>query len=135
MFGRIHAVTRAFSSSHLAGEELRVIRSEQRAIGEVMTLAPDTHDESANCLGFTAFCARLTDDPEFARWVRPVHDGINLLAALEEAGTERVVVLQNMLSELIDFLDPEQVRFPSRLRDRLPLPESSHPELLSEWIG
>ncbi len=135
LFGHIHAVTRAFSSSHLDGEELLLVRSEQRAIGEVMTLSADTHEQTADCTTFTAFQERLASEPEFARWITPVREGIEKLAALESARTERIVVLQNRLSELIDFLDPKKVRFPSRLRDRLALPESSNPDLLRDWEG
>lgn len=135
LFSHIHAVTRAFSSNHLNGEELLLLRGEQRAIGEVMTLAPGSRTEPADCIAFTAFHARLASEPDFASWIKSVQDSIEKLAALESARTERVTVLQNRLSELIDFLDPEQVRFPSRLRDRLALPESSDPGLLENWEG
>ncbi|MBD0741689.1 hypothetical protein [Streptomyces sp. CBMA152] len=100
-----------------------------------MTLVPGTRDEPADCIGFTTFQHRLAADPEFAGWIRPVREGIEKLAELESARTERVVVLQNRLSELIEFLDLKQVRFPSRLRDRLVLPESSEPRLLADWEG
>jgi hypothetical protein len=42
---------------------------------------------------------------------------------------------RNRLAELIDFLDPKKVGSPARLRDRLALPESSDPKLLSNWEG
>jgi hypothetical protein len=135
LFSHIHAVTRAFSSSGLDGEELSLLRNEQRAIGEAMTLSTGTRDEPADCLAFTTFQLLLAYEPDFARWISPVQDGVDKLAALESARTERVVMVQNRLSELIEFLDPKRVRFPSRLRDRLALPEFSDPRLLTDWEG
>ena len=72
-----------------------------------------------DCMGYAAFCSHLESDEEFARWFKVLRASIEDLAARDVARTDRLVTLQNELTDLIDFLDPEAVRFPSRRRDRL----------------
>jgi len=118
----IYEITRTFATSSLDGAVLRVHRGEQRAIGELMSSEPGTRNDPYGCMGYAAFCARLQSDEQFAGWLQGARTGIENAAKLDDPRTQQLVVLQHKLTDLIDFLDPGAVRFPSRLRDRLALP-------------
>lgn len=115
----IHGITRAFARSSLNDAALRLYRGEQRAIGELMISTDRLEDGMSGCMGYAAFCSRLESDEQFTYWFQGLQAGIEDLAARDAARTERLVALQNRLTDLIDFLDPKAVRFPSRRRDRL----------------
>jgi hypothetical protein len=102
---------------------IRLFRGEQRAIGEIMMI-PTAKDESAEyeSLGYAQFCYRLEDDQTFARWFQRLRDDIDQVAAADQAEQAQLIQVQNTLVDLIEFLDPEQLRLPARLRDRLTPP-------------
>jgi len=118
----IYEITRTFATSKLDGAALRLERGEQRAIGELMSSATGTRDDPYGCIGYAAFCTRLQNDEQFTAWLQRARTGIEDLAKRETPRTHQLVILQHRLTDLIDFLDPDAVRFPSRLRDRLTLP-------------
>ncbi len=101
---------------------LRLFRSEQRAIGEVM-IAPGVDASGGartGCLGYATFTERL-QDPVFGRWFRSLQHDVGVLAQ-RQGRSERLVRLQRLLIDLIDLADPPPgVRF-TRDRDLLPLP-------------
>ncbi|MGW7081592.1 hypothetical protein ACWGH2_37170 [Streptomyces sp. NPDC054871] len=98
---------------------LRVLYGYQRAIGELM-IAPDTATEgrTSRCLGFAQFTALLESDQQFQEWFAPLRQSIIDLANHPERGTSRLKELESQLAELIDFLDPDRVRFPLRSLER-----------------
>jgi hypothetical protein len=103
---------------------LRLFRGEQRAIGEMMMIPAGNPESAQNeSLGYVQFCHRLDDDPNFANWFHRLRDGMDQVAAADEAEQARLIKVQHTLVNLIEFLDPQQLRLPARLRDRLALPD------------
>jgi hypothetical protein len=94
----------------------RIFRGEQRAIGEVMI---DTSAEWATCIGYAEFCAKLENNASFAGWFTRLSDDIDQLAEGQVVRNPRLVELQNAVVDLIDFLDPESIRFPDHHRSSL----------------
>lgn len=115
----IHAITGSFASMKFTDDTLRLYRGDQRAIGESMILPAGTQGDDYDCLGYAAFTHRLTNDTEFAAWFEPLRAGIAELAEADSSRTDRLVALHNQISDLVDFLDPRALRFPSQQRDRL----------------
>lgn len=116
-----HEITRSFAaaSARPADAAFRLWQGEQRAIGELMITTTAMSDGELGCLGYAAFCARLEDDEQFARWFQDLLVGVADLAARADARTERLMAVRRGLTVLIDFLDPDAVRCPARHRDRL----------------
>jgi hypothetical protein len=107
---------------------LRLFRGQQRAIGELMMISTGGPSSAQyESLGYVQFCARLEDDPVFAKWFARLRGGVDQLANTQ-AERSRVVSLQNGLVDLIEFLDPQRLRLPARLRDRLTLSEKHAPK-------
>jgi hypothetical protein len=102
---------------------LRLFRGEQRAVGELM-MAPTRDPGSARyeSLGYVQFCDQLEDDPAFAKWFQRLRDDIDEIAVSKRSELSRLIVLQNRLIDLIEFLDPDSLRLPANRRDRLALP-------------
>ncbi|MFT2016396.1 hypothetical protein ACMA1D_11210 [Streptomyces sp. 796.1] len=103
--------------------ELRVFRSHQRAIGELM-VHPDSASGQRWCLGYAEFCRRLDQDEVFRSWFAPLLADVDRLAADATPALARLEKWQNELVELVDLLDPSAVLIPShrskfRLSDRL----------------
>jgi hypothetical protein len=97
----------------------RVFNGQQRAIGEIMVVADGDRAERPETLGYAGFLARQRD-PEFDRWFVDLRADIDALATEPDAGhEERLVALQHALVELIDLLDPNQVRVRGSERRRL----------------
>jgi hypothetical protein len=91
----------------------RIFAGEQRAIGERMIRQTDDGPE---CIGYGEFLDRFAApaDPllEFVR---------NDVAALEgdlEMARPRLIALQHALIELLEFLDPQYIRFDKAVRTR-----------------
>lgn len=96
---------------------LRVFRGDQRAIGEVMTVA-DEDAQQHECRGYASFAVER-QRPEFARWFDRLEADLDLLAREPEQHIERPVLLQNALIDALDVLDPECARFATERRTRL----------------
>jgi hypothetical protein len=95
----------------------RIFNGQQRAIGEIMIKADD--DERPETVGYAGFLA-CQQKPEFDRWFADLRADIDALANEPKAGhEERLVALQGALVDLIDLLDPNQVRIQSSERRRL----------------
>jgi hypothetical protein len=120
----IYDITRTFNTDRLEDDALHLPHGAQRAIGELMISLPALRDDPYGCIGYATFCARLQDDERFAAWFERTRTRLEELAKRETPATERLVMLHNRLTDLIDFLDPGGVRFPSRLRERLNPPLS-----------
>jgi hypothetical protein len=73
-----------------------------------------------NCTGYAAFCARLEQDEAFAAWFAQLDRDVRRLAANVDPARGRLVALQHDLVDLLDFLDQSAVRFPRRMRSKIP---------------
>ena len=102
---------------------LRVFRSEQRAIGELMvTDRPAGEVRRSDCIGYAEFIEHMEIDPAFARWFTRVSDDLDVLLQEGRSGI-RLTLVQRALIDLIDFFDPQRVRFPDpNERGKIPLP-------------
>lgn len=120
---KLDATHRAIGSEK-SSRAFRLFRGEQRAIGELM-MVPTGDPGSARyeSLGYVQFCTRLDEDPAFARWFHRLRDDdIDQVARSKRSERSRLVVSQNTLIDLIEFLDPDHLRLPANRRDRLALP-------------
>lgn len=119
----IFDVVDIFSSDSIDDPALRVFRAEQRAIGELMVTERIAGDSRhSDILGYAAFVGRLESDPAFTRWFSRWIDDLDMLMKGQQVGA-RLILIQRALINLIDFFDPEWVRFPDpNERGRIPLP-------------
>ncbi|MFD3542927.1 hypothetical protein ACFWUQ_26020 [Streptomyces sp. NPDC058662] len=108
-------ISNVLNDDTYADTHLQLFRSDQRGIGELVIT--DDRD-AASCIGYAEFCSQLESDRRFAAWFTRLSDSVAQLASLE-GRHPRVVDLQVALMDLIDFLDPEQERFPQQRRFRL----------------
>lgn len=117
--GRIASVC---SSDRFVGDPLfRIPRSNQRALGEIMVTAAGQDARGTprtDCLGFAAFSEQLGDPAStLAKWFAGILDDVDSLADIR-GHSERLLLLQHSLIDLVDLIDPERVRFPEH-RDRV----------------
>ncbi len=94
----------------------RVFAGEQRAIGERILLKEASGTECLGYAGFLDFFDK-SQDP----LLHAVEADVSALGANLQQALPRLVALQHALVELLDFLDPEFVRFPQRNRTKLEL--------------
>src|SRR5438477_4214269 len=66
------------------------------------------------CIGYAEFCSRLETDSTFARWFNDLAADISELANRKIVRIDRLVALEKAVADLIDFLDPDNVRYPLR---------------------
>lgn len=92
----------------------RIFRGEQRAIGEKMITR---ENGKPICLGYASFVE--SENESFRRWFKKLEDDINKLAASPLEYGERLEHLQHALIDLIDYLDPECVRFEKKYRQKV----------------
>lgn len=106
---------------------LRVSRGYQRAIGTMMITTP-MGAERHYTMSYGDFHTRLETDPHFSRWFEEMEAGAMDLASGPVWRGEgpfpigrwtRVLLLQQLLVELMDLLDPDCVRLPVDRRERL----------------
>jgi hypothetical protein len=117
--GRLEVTQNAISAGKLS-KPFRLFRGEQRAIGELLMVPTgDSGSPRYESLGYVQFCEKLDDDPAFAKWFGRLRNDIDLVAATKRAEQSRLIALQNSLIDLIEFLDPQQMRLPARDRARL----------------
>ncbi len=93
-----------------------VFRGDQRAIGEIMI--ESRSPEGLGCMGYAAFCANLDTEDAFADWFKTLMRDIDELVA-DETPRPRLITLQHRLIDLINFLDPDSIRFPDWHRDKV----------------
>ena len=100
-----------------SGPPFRVHRANQRAIGEMM-IAAGSEPRQRWCIGYAEFCRRISEDGEFHGWVEELLDDVELAAGDPDAARDRMTKLQHQLIDLINFLDPREIRFPAADRSR-----------------
>ena len=118
----LEGVTNALSmTTPELSNAFKLFRGEQRAIGEKM-IAPATEELGSPaghaCLGYAAFVESLSD-PGFGVWLEKLKDYVQDLEQSPPPGLARLGLLQNALIDLIDELDPDYMRFPAHLRQRV----------------
>jgi hypothetical protein len=113
---RLDAVRRAFLTDEHEDALLKLFNGQQRAIGELMTVS--VGEGRLACMGYAAFVKQL-DNADFARWFASLRRDVDALAALRDQPPARLVALQHALVDVIDLLDPQNIRFPVDLRTRL----------------
>ncbi|KAF8071343.1 hypothetical protein HT031_001427 [Scenedesmus sp. PABB004] len=107
---------------------LRVSRGSQRAIGSQMGATP-LGSERHYTHSYSTFLGKLKAEPDFAAWLQPIEaDLAALLTGPSWMGEPiapaphrwaRVLLLQQLLVDAIDLLDPDYVRVPANRRIRL----------------
>jgi hypothetical protein len=102
-----------FLESNL-GKVLRIFRGEQRAIGEMMII---TINSNSHCMGYAQFLQMQND--AFQYWFEPLREHIDLLAKDWDKHSRRLLLLQNALVDLIDFFDPNYMRYPQSRRTKV----------------
>ncbi|HYB85458.1 MAG TPA: hypothetical protein VEC76_01290 [Streptosporangiaceae bacterium] len=103
---------------------LRIFRGDQRAIGEVMlTTTNQPADRTGprwDCMGYAAFVQALADkQPAISRWMQPLLDDVDKLAADYQAHQLRIIAIQHKLVKLINLVDPAGDRIPVSIREQM----------------
>jgi hypothetical protein len=115
---KIEVVQDLLATTSSFQDDCYVYRGQQRAIGELMLRRVEA-DASAGrrheCIGYAAFVSAL-EAPEFSTWFERLGDA---LERLPDDRPDRMVAVQHSLIELLDFLDPDFVRFQPDRRQRL----------------
>jgi hypothetical protein len=113
------SINQAFGHYKLGRGNFRLFNGEQRAIGEIMTV-PRSSSEAIgyDCIGYATFMKKM-NDPEFASWFMKLKDDVDMMANTSEADFERLILIHSRLIDLIDFLDPDQIRVPPKHRTRI----------------
>jgi hypothetical protein len=97
-----------------------VVMGYQRALGELMMRPDDpSRARARQCIGYAEFSSRLETDSTFARWFDGLAADIPELAKRKVVRTDRLVALEGAVVDLIDFLDPNNVRYPLRRSRRV----------------
>jgi hypothetical protein len=106
----------------------RLFNGQQRAIGELM-MTPRKQDEliaTYECIGYATFSQRLYEDEHFASWFSDPKYDFECLVKERERYYDRLIILQNKLIDLLDFLDPDKVRISTDERQKIPPRNSRH---------
>ncbi len=115
------------SSGNADAEVLRISRGAQRAVGSFMISTP-MGAERHYTLSYGEFCARLSSDPALAARLAPIRADIAALASgppwdgegpFPSGRWTRVLLLQRLLAEAMDLLDPDTLRVPADRRTPL----------------
>jgi hypothetical protein len=89
----------------------RLFAGEQRAIGELMI---KRDNGGCRSIGFASFTT--SRDPAIDQWLNSVRDDIKATSSDVKKSRERLTMIQHSLIDLLDFLDPECIRFPRENR-------------------
>ena len=101
------------------GGNFQLFNGEQRAIGEIMT-TPRSNGEVTEfeCIGYATFVSRM-NDAEFASWFTSLKNDIEIMASVPDFNSARIPFIHSKLIDLIDFLDPHNIRVPPKYRSRI----------------
>jgi hypothetical protein len=123
----IEAVREVFANSIDIQERcFRLFRGEQRALGEVMLVPVEVPRSGAprwECLGYASFVQSLEGE-QMARWFRTLREDIGEVSRDVANHDRRLRLIQQRLMDIIDIVDPDARRVPSRLRKRLKVPST-----------
>jgi hypothetical protein len=122
VIARLEAVRETFTDSIKIDERtFRLFRGEQRALGEVMLTRiadPQPGGPRWECLGYAAFVAALEHE-QVARWFRRLEEDIAVTARDRRGHDARLRRIQRGLMDVVDVLDPDSLRVPAHLRQRV----------------
>ncbi len=96
------------------GPGFRLFAGEQRAVGELMI---DRTSSVCRCRGYADFVNRR--DPNLDYWLDPVRDDIKQMAHDLFPFEERLIRIQHAMIDLLEFLDPQFIRFPRSSRAKV----------------
>jgi hypothetical protein len=120
LLARLNQAQVTLQSDRIPGP-FQVFRGRQRAIAELMmTPTGAAEGPRSEAIGYAAFCQRLDNNPDFAAWFRRMRDEVELIVTRDNDA--RLIQLQNDLVDLIEHLDPKQLRIPADYRRRLAAP-------------
>jgi hypothetical protein len=122
---RLFDVVDIMATDSIPDRGFRILRADQRAIGEAMVTerSTDEHPRS-DSIGYAEFMQRMAGDITFARWFTSLATDIEVLMNGGSPGP-RLALTQRALIDLIDFIDPDWIRFPdANERGKLPAPQS-----------
>jgi hypothetical protein len=99
---------------------LRIFRGEQRAIGEVATVAVEDPAgiRRHETIGYAEFVARRAQ-PDFNRWFEQLEGDLLRLADQPGEHVVRAAGLHDALIDALEIMDPDCRRFPAERRARL----------------
>jgi hypothetical protein len=103
----------------------RLFRGEQRALGEVMLVPAEASKPGFprwGCMTYPSFVQSLGDDEQMARWFRRLREDIDEIRKDVAKRDQRLRLIHHRLMDIVDVLDPDAWRIPSRVRERLPIP-------------
>ncbi len=100
-----------------------LLKGQQRAIGELMMSDHRVVEQplSYECIGYATFSQRLHEDKIFNSWFSSLTSDLECLDKEGKAHYGRLIVLQNTLIDLIDFLDPDKIRISTEERNKISL--------------
>ena len=117
---RLDLVSHTFSNTQwFPSSVFRLFRDEQRALGEVMLEPIEGELRRYQCIGYATFVERLEENSGFARWFERLSTEIDRLVDPAPGQLDRMIELQHALVNVINFLDPEGLRFPKAHIKRL----------------
>ncbi|BCJ73279.1 hypothetical protein CS0771_28230 [Catellatospora sp. IY07-71] len=121
------AVGQKFSTQQFP-QQFRLFKGQQRAVGELLMVTGV--NGRTDSMTYPAFCSRLDNDPEFARWFTRLRADVDVIVDSDPVGNERLLRAQHALIDLIDFLDPARTRIPEHRAklDDLPAWPPASPE-------
>lgn len=94
----------------------RIWAGEQRAIGELMI---EHHNDRMSCIGYASFLKKLSSNHE------PLFDKLQGdVVVLSKSGSNsysRLAEIQHSLIDILNYLDPDYIRFPKERRNYVPV--------------
>ncbi len=109
-----HQVGLAFANTQeFPDSAFRLFRDEQRAVGELVIEAAPGDPRGHHCIGYTRFVQRLEDEPAFSRWFARLAAEIDSMINPPPGYLDRLVAIHNTFGALLEFLDPNGIRYPT----------------------
>ena len=96
------------------GKVFRIFRGEQRGIAEKMI---QSLNGDLLCIGYASF-VEVTESSS-RRWFKQLEKDIDILSKNLPENSRRLVQLQRALIDLLDYLDPDCIRFAKQYRSRV----------------
>lgn len=114
------------ATGSIGSPAFHVLRGDQRAIGELMVVDRSAGDQRrSDSMGYAEFVRRMEAEPAFAQWFSGLDADVAGLMAGRPVG-DRAIFVQRALIDLLDFLDPDRIRFPDpNERGKIALPTDS----------
>lgn len=109
----LHRIGFAFANRHrFPNSTFRLFRDEQRAIGELVLDTLPGDSRGYRCIGYARFVDTFEGDATFSRWFDRLVSDIEAMVDPSPGCMDRLAVVNNLLIDLLEFLDPGGVRYP-----------------------